>query len=440
MHCLCCCLVRQSHFRTNDTYDVDVEIRFERAAHTNKVNSSTIELKRLSAEELNSIVGNAFRMAYATQLKSQNSYTETKRNLLRDSQDSLPWNKVTAGKSIETGELLTSTYNDKYFQQKPNTIPGLRVLDNSSSGSNQSTPTSDESNSPTELNIHKRLLEKPPLIKRVPISVKEMLHEEGFPSLRPTPEGCLSFQKESSASSPSTNRGRKTSDIYGLRNFSTCTIPFSHMDKNPKTISENSCSSSDNENATGTCKTFKRHKVSASTTLPPCKITTPLPLPPPPPPMPPERADSLIKHREENELKSAPWFQAGIPREITLEVLSQEPVGAFMVRESTTKSGCYALSLRVPREYHPRGIAHYLIIRTNKGYKIKGFTKEFSTLTALITHHSVMQELLPCPLSLSRYNPSFTKSDTSKDFEDIDSDPDYNTLADFRKMMADLNI
>ena len=58
-------------------------------------------------------------------------------------------------------------------------------------------------------------------------------------------------------------------------------------------------------------------------------------------------------------------------REITLEVLSHEPVGAFMVRESTTKSGCYALSLRVPREYHPRGIAHYLIIRTNKGYKIK---------------------------------------------------------------------
>lgn len=58
-------------------------------------------------------------------------------------------------------------------------------------------------------------------------------------------------------------------------------------------------------------------------------------------------------------------------REITLEVLSQEPVGAFIVRESTTKSGCYALSLRVPKEYHPRGIAHYLIIRTNKGYKIK---------------------------------------------------------------------
>lgn len=144
-----------------------------------------------------------------------------------------------------------------------------------------------------------------------------------------------------------------------------------------------------------------------------------------------------------------------------MEVLGQEPVGAFMVRESTTKPGCFALSLRVPHEFHPLGIAHYLILRTNKGFKIKvriqrfkknvliniylkffqqGFTKEFTTLTALITHHSVMPELLPCPLSLSRYNPTFVKSDSNQDFADIDADPDYNTLADFRKMMADLNV
>lgn len=58
-------------------------------------------------------------------------------------------------------------------------------------------------------------------------------------------------------------------------------------------------------------------------------------------------------------------------REIALEVLGREPVGAFMVRESTTKLGCFALSLRVPRDFQPSGIAHYLILRTNKGYKIK---------------------------------------------------------------------
>lgn len=58
-------------------------------------------------------------------------------------------------------------------------------------------------------------------------------------------------------------------------------------------------------------------------------------------------------------------------REIALEVLSHEPVGAFMVRESTSKPGCYALSLRVPRDFTVSGIAHYLIVKTSKGYKIK---------------------------------------------------------------------
>jgi hypothetical protein len=58
-------------------------------------------------------------------------------------------------------------------------------------------------------------------------------------------------------------------------------------------------------------------------------------------------------------------------REIALEVLNEEPEGAFLVRESTTKKGCFALSLRVPKEFQPTGIAHYLIMKTQRGYKIK---------------------------------------------------------------------
>lgn len=62
----------------------------------------------------------------------------------------------------------------------PSSIPGLRpghtynVLTTSSTTENgnktqsqQSTPSSDESNSPTELNSYKRLTDKPPLIKRI---------------------------------------------------------------------------------------------------------------------------------------------------------------------------------------------------------------------------------------------------------------------------------
>ena len=120
----------------------------------------------------------------------------------------------------------------------------------------------------------------------------------------------------------------------------------------------------------------------------------------------PIRTDSLWSNSEEEALlNSAPWFQAGIPRyvphiqpppsppppstpttattslqqrlsllsrrEISLEILQQEPVGAFLVRHSTSKPGCYALSLRVPKDYQATAIAHYLIVQTNRGFKIK---------------------------------------------------------------------
>lgn len=113
-------------------------------------------------------------------------------------------------------------------------------------------------------------------------------------------------------------------------------------------------------------------------------------------------ARSGNNNEAEEALREAPWFQAGIPREIALEVLERQPVGTFLVRCSSSAAGSFALSLRVPRHFHPRGIAHYLIQKHGDKYKIKGFTKEFSSLSALVTHHSVMPELLPCPLWLSR--------------------------------------
>lgn len=121
-------------------------------------------------------------------------------------------------------------------------------------------------------------------------------------------------------------------------------------------------------------KEFKTKRISqisssSSSSCPPTNQETLLGFAPTPPPLP-ERTDSL-NNKELEELRMAPWFQAGIPREIALEILAQEPVGAFMVRESTSKPGCFALSLRVPRSFQPTGIAHYLIVRANKGYKIK---------------------------------------------------------------------
>lgn len=141
-----------------------------------------------------------------------------------------------------------------------------------------------------------------------------------------------------------------------------------------------------------------------------------------------KRTDSL-NQVEEADLKSAAWYQEGLPREISLEVLAQQQPGAFLVRRSNSKTGCFALSVRVP----PPGpkVSHYLILKTSGGYKIKGFTKEFSTLRALITHHSVMPEMLPVPLSLPRPKNLLVKSRKADD---------YNSYNDLKKIIAELNL
>ncbi|XP_024946008.1 tensin-1 isoform X1 [Cephus cinctus] len=468
------------------------------------------------AEELNTIVGNAFRMAYVAQLQRQPilqevisaqsspAYRKDKqehrtvwnKQLGSDSAigssggvvggcrspSSNSWLKSRTSPTFRTGS--GSSVADMNVQlgsagsptlrlasvKTPNSIPGLRpshnftnVLgpisneDGPKSISQQSTPSSDESNSPTELNSYKRLTDKPPLIKRLAMGLtggRDVLGLNG------EDDSCPLVSGSSTPTSP-TNRPHSGGyineaiiDSEGTRAPYNKIAPSESLDnsinasittKNFNIENNRIGHNSPNSGTETEFKSKRRSQISTSSSSVPADGSTHGSTPTPPPL--PERIDSLNNRSEEGELRKAPWFQAGIPsiliflcREITLEVLSQEPEGAFMVRESTSKPGCYALSLRVPREFQPSGIAHYLIMRTNKGYKIKGFTKEFTTLTALITHHSVMPELLPCPLSLSRYNPSFVKSDSNKDFADIDSDPDYNTLADFRKMMADLNV
>ncbi|KAF4532504.1 hypothetical protein B566_EDAN003080 [Ephemera danica] len=422
------------------------------------------------AEQLNSIVGNAFRMAYAAQLTRQpspfgeligspsapgtsspakatstlnpsstqqheemnllalannnnnNNHNNGLTNNQNNSNSSTPtkqfqqrhtWAKTMAGRAAAAAAAAASSDSNKLQSPaKPGSLPGLRSC--SPRLLAPASPESDESNSPTELNCARRVGDKPPLVKR--------LGAVGLVSPSPPPP------REENGDEPTSkplDPATTLLDVQAKR--SSQTSPASNSAVGDEFRSKRSSQTS--SASSGGSSSGPMAGLAGSSRGPS------------PPPLP-ERSDSLGARAEEEEraaLHAAPWFQAGIPREIALEVLGQEPVGAFMVRESTTKPGCYALSLRVPRDFQPAGIAHYLIMRTARGYKIKGFTKEFTTLVALITHHSVMPELLPCPLALSRqHNPNFASSDAN--FADMDSDPDYSALADFRKMMADLDV
>ena len=74
------------------------------------------------------------------------------------------------------------------------------------------------------------------------------------------------------------------------------------------------------------------------------------------------------------------------------------------------------------------------------------YKKEFSSLRALITHHSVMPELLPVPLTLPRPTnmgagaPGSRHGSRGSELDGCDDFDTYGSLNDFRKMMADLNV
>ncbi|XP_013407824.1 uncharacterized protein LOC106171873 isoform X2 [Lingula anatina] len=163
----------------------------------------------------------------------------------------------------------------------------------------------------------------------------------------------------------------------------------------------------------------------------------------------PLRYDSLRRLQQQAEaghedetLKMAPWYQAGIPREIALEILHHEDIGSFIIRDSTTHAGCYALSVKVPKFDNPTGIAHYLIQRTQTGVRLKGLEKQWNNITSLVVHLSVMKEMLPCTLKMPRNsnNPSFTEMDKEGEEDSKTEDPDYHRLTDFHTVMAELTI
>ena len=55
-------------------------------------------------------------------------------------------------------------------------------------------------------------------------------------------------------------------------------------------------------------------------------------------------------------------------RDRVLDRLAQQDVGCFVVRDSTTHAGCYALSIRVDKyDADDHGISHFLITRTPRG-------------------------------------------------------------------------
>ena len=90
----------------------------------------------------------------------------------------------------------------------------------------------------------------------------------------------------------------------------------------------------------------------------------------------------LINKRSESSIEI--YFYFYFCRDITSEILSERPEGSFVVRQSTSRPDCFALSVRVPNG----SIAHYLInavqCTEQSFYRIQVHSEKFPSYLDLI--------------------------------------------------------
>ncbi|CAF0910596.1 unnamed protein product [Didymodactylos carnosus] len=113
--------------------------------------------------------------------------------------------------------------------------------------------------------------------------------------------------------------------------------------------------------------------------------------------------------------ENSPWFYNNITRQSVELALKVRSVGSFILRNSSSSPNSMVLSVRVPKYIKKSLVVHYLIDYDRDGCKLRGTKKLFTTLSALIVHHSIVTENLPVALDLRQYYP---ESSQSKEYSD----------------------
>lgn len=102
------------------------------------------------------------------------------------------------------------------------------------------------------------------------------------------------------------------------------------------------------------------------------------------------------------------WYRDSYNRVQAEEYLKMKEIGVFVVRRSESYQDSFVLSVKVPRFVNLSLVSHYLVVKNAQTgtYCVRGFeTKQFADLTALVTHCSLMRDVLPVILNLDYYNP-----------------------------------
>ncbi|XP_061447154.1 tensin-4 isoform X2 [Rhineura floridana] len=98
------------------------------------------------------------------------------------------------------------------------------------------------------------------------------------------------------------------------------------------------------------------------------------------------------------------WFKPCITRDHAVQLLTDEPPGTFIMRDSTSYRGSFGLAMKVfgskTGEDGSDHIRHFLIESSARGVHLKGADEEpyFGSLSAFVYQHTIMPLALPCRL------------------------------------------
>ena len=93
------------------------------------------------------------------------------------------------------------------------------------------------------------------------------------------------------------------------------------------------------------------------------------------------------------------YWNIDLFREFVTEMLEKAEEGSFFVRDSQSRPGCYALTMRVPQETSPSGFGNFLIVKVKDGVMIQVSTNQVSY--TLLLSREALPLLKLCKLRIS---------------------------------------
>uniref|UniRef100_A0A0N4ZBF1 SH2 domain-containing protein n=1 Tax=Parastrongyloides trichosuri TaxID=131310 RepID=A0A0N4ZBF1_PARTI len=141
-----------------------------------------------------------------------------------------------------------------------------------------------------------------------------------------------------------------------------------------------------------------------------------------------EKIDEMVypvtKYLDER-LRATRYFVINRSKKTIEKALQTKGTGAFLITYSSSVKHCLTISVHTGslNDGISSIVRHYVIIRNENGFKIRGSLKYHDTIPTLVTYHSIDKEILPVTLQFHDWPDELLKNGSPKKNKSINSTP-----------------